>query len=488
MSDYDAVWFREVLDAMQDMVLVKGEHSKLLWANRAFRDFYGMSESQLRDIVDAPHSNPDNTLQYVIDDQRVFDSGTHLNIASEEITGKDGQVIDAHTVKSPIRSDDGKVVRSVGVSRRIKLDAAEHRALPHNDAKLFAAPLTRLTRNFPSPLILLDVRGRILNSSPSWQAEFGAYDESPNLFFFEQYPLLATLKDLVSKAAKDAAPQHRRMELTDSESEQRFFNVAISQWAFPDGTIGGVSIVANEVTALVNFSESLSKANDELNQFAYRASHDLRSPLISISRLSAFLKEDIEEGNTEEVIKNLDRVDQLVSRLDRTVRDVLDLHRSGHADYNKSQPFEFVSLANKVRENLDWLFEDSGCELGVESDLDHPIAGHETRFQKILENLVSNSVKYRNTERDQCRVTVRCTRQSDKLLVEVVDNGLGIPEEYHTDVMGMFKRFHPHSAEGTGLGLAIVKKHVEALKGEITFETSDDGTTFRVTVPVKELM
>jgi signal transduction histidine kinase len=52
----------------------------------------------------------------------------------------------------------------------------------------------------------------------------------------------------------------------------------------------------------------------------------------------------------------------------------------------------------------------------------------------------------------------------------------------------MFKRFHPHSAEGTGLGLAIVKKHVEALKGEITFETSDDGTTFRVTVPVKELM
>ena len=229
----------------------------------------------------------------------------------------------------------------------------------------------------------------------------------------------------------------------------------------------------------------MSRANDELNQFAYRASHDLRSPLVSISRLTEYLRQDVEDGNLEEVMDNLARVDSLASRLDNTVKSVLDLHKSGYDDQADREPFEFTSLVHEVRENLDWLFEETGCELNIDVALQHAIAGHRTRFQQILENLVSNSVKYRNLDRDSCSVTVKCRQSDNALTLDVIDNGLGIPEEYHADVMGMFKRFHPRHAQGTGLGLAIVKKHVDVLKGRIEFQSSDAGTAFRITVPVK---
>src|SRR5687768_14914297 len=84
--------FRQILDAIDDFVLVKGEKSRIIWGNRAFRDYYGMTEEQLQGIIDAPHAEPDYTQQYVIDDAKVFNSGQPLNIASEPVKKHDGSV------------------------------------------------------------------------------------------------------------------------------------------------------------------------------------------------------------------------------------------------------------------------------------------------------------------------------------------------------------------------------------------------------------
>ena len=111
--------FRQILDAIGDMVFVKGPESRLLWANRAFRDVYGMSNEQLYGIIDAPSRPGETTEKYRKDDQQVFDTGRPLDIPDEPIRRHDGTVLRAHSVKSPIFDSAGKVVKLVCVSRDI---------------------------------------------------------------------------------------------------------------------------------------------------------------------------------------------------------------------------------------------------------------------------------------------------------------------------------------------------------------------------------
>ncbi len=108
---------RQILDAITDWVLVKGPGSKIVWANKAFCDIYGMTNETLQGLVDAPFNEPDNTIQYIQDDAQVFNTGETLDIPDEPVTRHDGRVLRVHTVKSAIFNDDGNVVMTVGVSR-----------------------------------------------------------------------------------------------------------------------------------------------------------------------------------------------------------------------------------------------------------------------------------------------------------------------------------------------------------------------------------
>ena len=111
--------YQQILDSLADMVLVKGENSRVLWANRAFREVYGMSNEQLRGIIDAPFVEPDYTQQYVKDDREVFVTGKTLDIPEEPIRRHDGTTLTVHTVKSPVFDREGKVIKTVGLFRDI---------------------------------------------------------------------------------------------------------------------------------------------------------------------------------------------------------------------------------------------------------------------------------------------------------------------------------------------------------------------------------
>lgn len=121
--------YAQVLDSISDLVLVKGPKSRILWANRAFLEYYGMTIEALRGIIDAPFSEPDHTQQYVKDDARVFETGEVLDIPAEPVTRHDGQIRYFHTVKTPLLGENGEVLMTVGVSRDIteKLAAISER-------------------------------------------------------------------------------------------------------------------------------------------------------------------------------------------------------------------------------------------------------------------------------------------------------------------------------------------------------------------------
>lgn len=112
-------FFQQVIDAVEEFVLVKGPKSQLLWANKAFRDYYGMTNSELLGMIDAPFNELDFTQQYVKDDNFVFENAKPLHVPSEPVKRHDGVIRNFYTVKSPIFDEQGKVIMTVGISRDI---------------------------------------------------------------------------------------------------------------------------------------------------------------------------------------------------------------------------------------------------------------------------------------------------------------------------------------------------------------------------------
>lgn len=111
--------YRQILDGVTDMILVKGEKSRIVWANKAFREYYGMSNEDLQGMIDAPFQEPDHTQQYVLDDLRVWETGQPLSIPEEPVTRYDGETRLFETLKTPIFDEHGNVFLTVGVSRDI---------------------------------------------------------------------------------------------------------------------------------------------------------------------------------------------------------------------------------------------------------------------------------------------------------------------------------------------------------------------------------
>lgn len=143
--------YQQILDSITDLLLVKGEKSRIFWANRAFRDYYNMTNEQLEDLIDASFNDPDYTLQYIKDDAYVFETGNTLEI-EEPVTRYDGEIRLFSTIKSAIRNEDGKTILTVGVSRDVTDRKAAEERLRHSEqqtqekALKLEATLTELQR------------------------------------------------------------------------------------------------------------------------------------------------------------------------------------------------------------------------------------------------------------------------------------------------------------------------------------------------------
>ncbi|TQF71240.1 HAMP domain-containing histidine kinase [Pseudoalteromonas luteoviolacea] len=229
----------------------------------------------------------------------------------------------------------------------------------------------------------------------------------------------------------------------------------------------------------------IEKANEELSQFSYRTSHDLKSPLTSSKKLTEFILLDIESGDIEEAKSNVLRVQSQVTKLESLVDDVLSLTKIDLLNDEEAE-FDIKELVAEITDKRSTFFDEDGSTFLVNIDVVNPIIrGHKIRYQQIIENLVSNGFKYKDKHKEKPFVKLSIVCDGELLTINVEDNGVGIPKQYHDDLYQMFKRFHPNLASGSGLGLAIVKKHVEKMQGSISFDTSTEGSYFCIEIKRK---
>ena len=241
---------------------------------------------------------------------------------------------------------------------------------------------------------------------------------------------------------------------------------------------------SKELQAIVHEKTmSLQKANEELTQFAYRTSHDLKSPLSSAKALAQFICIDIDQGDLLEAKNNANKISQQMKKLETLVVDILLLSQ---ADFDSSgfMPIDFDDMIVDVKERLSWLRKDNPCTLDINISLTQKVISEKVRFSQVIENLLSNALKYYDESKSSPFVKLDITNSKDSVIINISDNGIGIPQEHQGEVFTMFKRFHPNRSNGSGLGMAIVKKHIDHLNGTISFESSNQGTLFKIIIPL----
>ena len=234
---------------------------------------------------------------------------------------------------------------------------------------------------------------------------------------------------------------------------------------------------------LARANAALARSNQELQQFAYVASHDLQEPLRSIGGFSGLLAKRYRGKLDAKADEYLDYLIEAATRMQRMIVDLLDYSRLGH----EPRPFQPVPLREAVDASLH-LLQASVRELHAEFDIEAlpTVQGDAQQLTQLFQNLIGNALKFRSDQTPHIRVYSQRSGE-DEWIVGVRDNGIGIDPAQAPEVFQIFKRLHSQEQyPGTGIGLAVCKRIVERHRGRIWAERNTDGpgTTFKLALPV----
>jgi signal transduction histidine kinase len=223
----------------------------------------------------------------------------------------------------------------------------------------------------------------------------------------------------------------------------------------------------------------LEKANVELDRFVYSASHDLRAPISSLLGLIQLYH----LSPQHEKDKMVSLMESRVRKLDEFVREIIQYSRNARQEMNLSliRPFELV---NGCWERLRFMPQKIKIQFINETDPLLQINHDADRLRMIIENLVSNGIKYAKARPEPSFISVAVFENDNQLHITVADNGIGIEKTKREKVFEMFYRAHEIS-DGSGLGLYIVKEMVIKMQGQIELTSEEvQGTTFKIRLPL----
>lgn len=248
-----------------------------------------------------------------------------------------------------------------------------------------------------------------------------------------------------------------------------------------DATLQDITERKHMEVQLDDLVRELKRSNEELEQFAYVASHDLRQPLRTVRSYLTLIEDSIDEKLDVETREFMDFIRDGVKRMDALITDLLAYSRVGRRVADG--PVDMGRMVDLSILDLQAQVDETGARIEIAGPL--PVVGGDSgEITRLFQNLLGNALKYRRTDQVPT-IHIGCVDGGSVWDLSVADNGIGIPVEHRERAFGIFQRLHGrHEYEGTGIGLAICRKIVERHGGTIWVEdTPLGGATFRFTWP-----
>jgi len=303
--------------------------------------------------------------------------------------------------------------------------------------------------------------------------------------------------DFIGKTLEEAFPVligteiHERYKMAASKG----ISWNTSSFTYKDERINGIyDIWAYQISrnrVLVQFvevvkrehvEEELRNRNQELEQFAYVASHDLQEPLRVVSNYCEMLSDKCKTcpRRDKDTEKWLEYITEAIDRMKNLIRELLDFSRVGRKD----KSFESCNIGDiieDVKDDFKILIKETDAVIKVEENMPS-INCIEFRIRQLFYNLISNAIKFRGKKKPH--IDISFYKEDDEYVFCVKDNGIGISPKYFDRIFGIFKRLYSREEyPGTGIGLALCKKIVETHNGRIWVDSKENkGASFYFTL------
>jgi PAS domain S-box-containing protein len=394
---------------------------------------------------------------------------------------KDGALLDISLTISPVKNKEGNIIGVSKIARDITERKRAEAALLASEARF-----RQLADSMPQIVWCARPDGYIDYYNERWY-EFTGF--SRDAFGDKSWEPILHPDDLQNcretwyGSIRSGNPYHIECRFWDRrEQSWRWFMGR----ALPARDAGGNIVKwfgsCTDIDVQKRVEDELRRANQDLEQFAFSASHDLQEPLRSIKIHSELLEKTCGEGLDGQALNFLKYVRDGATRMEMLVRDLLAYTQV--TKFEKPQELADAEEAlNATLANLAGAVSETGAR--ITADPLPSLRVHGAHLQQLFQNLIGNALKYRSPNEPPV-VHVTAKRQSDYWVFSVSDNGMGIDSEYKEKIFGLFKRLHTSDEySGTGIGLAICHRIVDRYHGRIWVESEPGrGSTFRFTLPV----
>lgn len=389
---------------------------------------------------------------------------------------------DISRVERILEQSSGELFR---VNHELKLVAEEKT----KEAAQTNKRLAEVVSSISEILVQFNTDGKIIYLNEAWEKITG-YKVSQSLnrnwgYFFPES------EEAINEILAAKVPTlDATMKVLTAERKEIWVGVSLSpqytegQHIGFTGTISDVTDRINADRKLKSYMRDLERINAELDQFAYVVSHDLKAPLRAINNLSEWIEEDISHLLEGETLDQFKLLRGRVHRMESLINGILSYSRAGRIKTVKER-FMIKAVVDDLRETF------SGkkpVRFILDGDHDLELNTEKITLTQILQNLISNGIKY--NDKSEVEITVGWSEDESKYEFFVTDNGPGISPEFHERIFVIFQTLQSRDeVESTGVGLAIVKKILDEKGGVIGIVSEmGKGTRFHFTWPKTELI
>ncbi len=343
-----------------------------------------------------------------------------------------------------------------------------------------------LLKNIPQRIFYKDLNSVYLLCNESYAEDLGITpDEIKGKTDYDYYP-----RDLADKYKTNdlrVIESCKREESEESyvhEGKKVYVRTSKSPVRDEDGNVIGIFGIFWDITARKiaeksqsQLLEQLEKANQELKDFAYIVSHDLKAPLRGIKTLAGWMLTDYADKLDEDGKEQLNLLSSRVERMHNLIEGILQYSRIGRMEEECVK----VDLNKLVTDIIDMLVPPENITITIENQLP-VIVCEQTRIAQVFQNLLSNAIKY--MDKPQGRIKIGCVEEEGYWKFSIADNGPGIEEKYFNKIFQIFQTLSTRDEyESTGIGLTVIKKVVELYGGRVWIESKvGEGSTFLFTL------
>jgi PAS domain S-box-containing protein len=312
------------------------------------------------------------------------------------------------------------------------------------------------------------------------------------IFYGTKIDLGENLKEVLPKQIRDEWVDYHEKALAGQRFSVEFslgastgeisYEISYNPIYSDKGLISGVSVFGRDITQRKHAENDIMRTNFELDSFVYRASHDLRAPLRSVLGLINLARYEMDQNERN---LYLGLVEKSVNKLDTFISDLTNFSRNSRLEVNVNK-INFRQIIEDAFDNLKYMDNAERIKSYININEEEEFFSDPTRISIVMQNLISNAIKYQNTriEDSYVKITIAVSKKLAEISVE--DNGKGIREEYIDKIFNMFFRASQESY-GSGLGLYIARQVVEKLGGNISV-TSKLGSGSRFVIKLPNLM